>query len=332
MVLTTSGGGASWQTITSANTRGPTTGQGTGSATLPTSFCRRDGQVTIHGMQLYNSDAAPQTITIRDRTGATIAGLSFTIPATTRRTIWLSNRPGILLSPRLVTFTASTPLTWTASSKTLTRVGSFTNYTFVAGDKMFLDGGTCVPGWYPIASKTSADAIVLVDDIKATTSAPADITGWLYGPGGMTLNSTSANLTGPFFFDKGPAMAPGAFSLLVNNTSPLHPTDGYLNGTTTLSPIPNIGEGRTGAVLHSYVLTSSPVADRVLTINTISGGVASGGFTLTIPSGSAVGTPFDIGPAVRGRDFYSPEGLFAASIANVDATGILSFSIPGINY
>lgn len=58
------------------------------------------------------------------------------------------------------------------ATKTLTKVGAFTNA--VAGDRVNVTGGTGVtPGWYEIASKTSADVVVFVLDIGGAN--PADV-------------------------------------------------------------------------------------------------------------------------------------------------------------
>jgi len=65
--------------------------------------------------------------------------------------------------------------TFTNSTKTLTSTGAFSSYTFSAGDEIYISGGTGVTaGLYEIASKTSSDAIVLVDDIGGTN--PSDVT------------------------------------------------------------------------------------------------------------------------------------------------------------
>lgn len=52
--------------------------------------------------------------------------------------------------------------TWTFGTLTLTKTGAFASYTFRSGDQIYITGGTGhTAGWYTIASKTSADAIVL---------------------------------------------------------------------------------------------------------------------------------------------------------------------------
>lgn len=66
-------------------------------------------------------------------------------------------------------FTAGSFVT---ATKTLTKVGAFTNA--IAGDYIKVTGGTGVtPAWYEIASKTSADVVVLVLDIGGAN--PVDV-------------------------------------------------------------------------------------------------------------------------------------------------------------
>jgi len=58
---------------------------------------------------------------------------------------------------------AYTTATWTAASRTITKTGAFTNYTFQNGDEIHISAGTGhTPGYYLIESRTSNDAIVLV--------------------------------------------------------------------------------------------------------------------------------------------------------------------------
>lgn len=73
--------------------------------------------------------------------------------------------------------------TWTESSKTLTKTGAFANYTWAAGDVIEITDGTgATSGDYPIASKTSSDAIVLADSIGSGADGQADIDGTLSFP------------------------------------------------------------------------------------------------------------------------------------------------------
>ncbi len=77
-----------------------------------------------------------------------------------------------------------TTATWVESTKTLTKTGAFTNYTWTAGDRIYITGGTGVTvGFYEIASKTSNNAIVLstslsTANIDLATGNIAASTGW----------------------------------------------------------------------------------------------------------------------------------------------------------
>lgn len=63
-------------------------------------------------------------------------------------------------------------VTWTESSKTITKTGAFVEYTFRAGDRLTVFSGTgAVAGSYLIASRTSANAIVLQAGGVATTGS-----------------------------------------------------------------------------------------------------------------------------------------------------------------
>lgn len=79
---------------------------------------------------------------------------------------------GFRIAFRRVSLTGFTAATWTASSKTLTKTGAFTNYTFRAGDMIYLTAGTgfTANAWYTIASRVSNDAITL------STTQPAGVT------------------------------------------------------------------------------------------------------------------------------------------------------------
>lgn len=76
---------------------------------------------------------------------------------------------------------------WTASTKTLTATNEFTDYTHVAGDEIeILDGTGATTGVYEIASKTSANAIVLSTSLAAGNLATGDIE-WAIYPGTISL-------------------------------------------------------------------------------------------------------------------------------------------------
>lgn len=79
--------------------------------------------------------------------------------------------------------------TWTASTSTLTATGAFTNYTYVSGDEIRINSGTgATTGVIKIASKTSANAIVLDGTISSSDLATGDI-DWLLEPQTMSLPS-----------------------------------------------------------------------------------------------------------------------------------------------
>jgi len=70
---------------------------------------------------------------------------------------------------------------WTAATRTLTKSGAFTSYTWAHGDQLYVSGGTGVTvGWYQIQSKTSANAIVLVKSIATAdnTDTATTLIGW----------------------------------------------------------------------------------------------------------------------------------------------------------
>lgn len=72
--------------------------------------------------------------------------------------------------------------TWDVSAMTLTKTAAFTTYTWAKGDQLYVSGGTGVTaGWFRIASKTSANAIVMQDSIA--TADAANITTTLIGWG-----------------------------------------------------------------------------------------------------------------------------------------------------
>lgn len=83
--------------------------------------------------------------------------------------------------------------TFTNATKTLSSTGAFTSYTFNAGDRIAITGGTGVTtGYYEIASRTSNDAIVLVADIGGTN--PTDVSS-SDGPWATTANALSSVAT-----------------------------------------------------------------------------------------------------------------------------------------
>lgn len=65
---------------------------------------------------------------------------------------------------------------WTASTKTLTLSAAFTDYTFVDGDEIEITDGSGTEGFYEIASRTSANAIVLATSLSASNQTDIDFT------------------------------------------------------------------------------------------------------------------------------------------------------------
>ena len=68
--------------------------------------------------------------------------------------------------------------TFTTGTWNLFETGAFTSYTFNAGDRIYIGGGTAVTaGYYEIASRTDNDNVVLTGDITTDASSPTDVTG-----------------------------------------------------------------------------------------------------------------------------------------------------------
>lgn len=99
---------------------------------------------------------------------------------------WATGRSALLSLRGNVTGATAT---WTASSLTLTQASGFTNYTFVAGDEVqILDGTGATTGVYKIASRTSANAIVLESSLASGNLSTGDIE-WAIYPGTISLPS-----------------------------------------------------------------------------------------------------------------------------------------------
>jgi hypothetical protein len=82
---------------------------------------------------------------------------------------------------------SGTTATWTAATKTLTQASGFTDYVFLAGDQIeILDGTGATTGVYTIASRTSANAIVLSTSLAAGNLATGDIE-WQIFPSTIAL-------------------------------------------------------------------------------------------------------------------------------------------------
>lgn len=77
-----------------------------------------------------------------------------------------------------------TTATWTEATKYLTKIGAFTSYTWVSGDRIYITGGTGItPGCYEIASKFDDNNLVLATSpsTAAIDLSAANITtstGW----------------------------------------------------------------------------------------------------------------------------------------------------------
>lgn len=96
------------------------------------------------------------------------------------------NCAGFRIAFRRVALTGFTAATWTAATKTLTKTGAFTNYTWRSGDMIYLSAGTGhTVGWYTIASRSSNDAIVLASATGLSGADNADtaanVTSATYG-------------------------------------------------------------------------------------------------------------------------------------------------------
>lgn len=81
-----------------------------------------------------------------------------------------------------------TTATWTAATKTLTQASAFTDYTFVEGDEIeILDGTGATTGFYTIASRTSANAIVLSTSLSSVDLLVAQDIAWTLQPQSIDL-------------------------------------------------------------------------------------------------------------------------------------------------
>lgn len=66
---------------------------------------------------------------------------------------------------------SGTDASWNSGTLTLTSTGAFTDYTFVEGDEVQITDGTGITeGFYTVASRTSANAIVLESSIGSTAT------------------------------------------------------------------------------------------------------------------------------------------------------------------
>jgi len=82
---------------------------------------------------------------------------------------------------------SGTVATWTTLTSTLTEAAAFTDYTFLAGDEItIVDGTGATTGVYKIASRTSANAIVLDGSLSASNLSTGDIE-WRIDPSTIEL-------------------------------------------------------------------------------------------------------------------------------------------------
>jgi hypothetical protein len=90
-------------------------------------------------------------------------------------------RPAVQLDLRgTVTITSGT---WTEATRTLTKASGFTNYSWLAGDRIEIESGTgATAGFYAVESRTSANAIVLATSIGSGADAQTDIAATLELP------------------------------------------------------------------------------------------------------------------------------------------------------
>lgn len=87
---------------------------------------------------------------------------------------WTNGRPAHLETRAKLD--AQTSVTWTASTKRVTKTGAFASYTFVDGDEMRITGGTdATTGRYKIIQKANDNSVVL-----ATQPGSTDQTDYEY--------------------------------------------------------------------------------------------------------------------------------------------------------
>lgn len=77
---------------------------------------------------------------------------------------------------------------WSKSGLSITLAGAFTNYVYVAGDQLYLNGATngFQPGWYTVASRVSANVITIADDSRVNltnATGTTNLTGYIIGNG-----------------------------------------------------------------------------------------------------------------------------------------------------
>jgi hypothetical protein len=97
---------------------------------------------------------------------------------------WITGRADLLDLRGLV---SGSTATWTTATSTLTATGAFTNYTFLSGDEITITSGTgATTGVYKVASKTSANAIVITGSLSGSNLSTGDIV-WRLEPQTIAL-------------------------------------------------------------------------------------------------------------------------------------------------
>lgn len=86
---------------------------------------------------------------------------------------WAQGRSTLLNLRGTITGTSAS---WTAASNTLTLASAFTDYTFVDGDEIQITAGSGTEGFYEVASRTSANAIVLSSSISGSNQTDISFT------------------------------------------------------------------------------------------------------------------------------------------------------------
>jgi len=145
---------------------------------------------------------------------------------------------------------------WTASTKRITRIGAFSSYTFVPGDKIYLSHASITDDRYEIASKISGDIIELVDsifgsdltDVQSSNGPLATITSTVsvVAPGDQIFLCTMADGEK---FDSGSETFPIVFNIAGSDTV------GYIawygaDSQGTIGTIAVVDAGASGTVIN----------------------------------------------------------------------------------
>jgi hypothetical protein len=127
-----------------------------------------------------------------DKTDVINTSLDLALGEFTKSYGWkeLQTTSDVLVASTTLTFTDGV---WDESELTLTKTGAFTSYTFVAGDHVYVSGGTgLVAGWYEIAARTSANVLTLLESPGADAS---DVSATLIGnPSYITLPTNTLHV------------------------------------------------------------------------------------------------------------------------------------------